>query len=98
MTKTIKYLSLVRCKGGNPTWDDEHGDLSVVAGKKPETWMPRVVAETEDGDRVIGTCYKREAIAELREWMQPEDAFEWCRENVPEGFEKFYDDPQKVAQ
>lgn len=98
MTKTIKYLSLMRCQGGNPTWDDGDGDMSVFAGKKPETWMPRVIAETEDGDRVIGVCYKREAIVELPEWMQPEEAFEWCDEEQPDGFEEFYYDPEEVAQ
>lgn len=90
-TKTYKYVSLVRCKGGNPAWDDEDGDMSVVMGKVPKTWMPRVFVETEDGKDVIGTCYKRQAIAQLPKWMNSEDAFEWARQNVPDGFEEFYE-------
>lgn len=88
---TVKYVSLMRCQGGNPTWDDEDGDMSVIAGKQPETWMPRIVAETEDGEEVIAACYKREALAQLPEWMDSEEAFQWARENVPDGFEDFYD-------
>lgn len=93
----VKYVSLVRCKGGNDAWDDEDGDRSVVAGKKPETWMPRVIVETEDGKEVIGVCYKREALAALPQPMSHEDAFEWVRENVPPGFEEFYDGVEASA-
>jgi len=94
---TYKYVSLMRCKGGNPAWDDEDGDLSVNPGKLPKTWMPRVIAETEEGRKVIGTCYKRQAIAELPEWLTAEDAFEWARNTVPEGFEAFYDGEEAKA-
>lgn len=87
---TYKYVSLMRSKGGNPTWNDEDGDKAVFAGKQPETWMPRVIAETEDGKSVIAVCYKREALAELPEWMAAEDAFKWAKENVPDGFEDHY--------
>lgn len=90
-TTTYKYVSLMRCQGGNSAWDDEDGDFSVVPGKKPETWMPRVITQTEEGREVIGVCYKRQAFAELPEWLTSEDAFEWVRQTVPEGFEKFYD-------
>lgn len=88
---TYKYISLMRNKGGNPAWEDEDGDLGVYAGKKPKTWMTRVVAETEDDRRVIGVCYKRQALVELPQWMTAEEAFDWAREQPPEGFEEFYE-------
>jgi len=94
---TYKYASLMRCKGGNRAWNDEDGDKSVVMGKQPETWMPRVIVETEDGKDVIGTCYKREALVQLPEWMTHEDASEWIQENlehIPDGFEEFYADTE----
>lgn len=94
---TVRYVSLMRCKGGNPAWDDDDDEKSVVAGKKPGTWMPRVIVETDDGQDVIGVCYKREALAELPEWMSSEDAFEWVRENTPDGFEDFYEDVEVEA-
>ena len=88
---TYKYVSLMRCQGGNSAWDDEDGEKAVFAGKRPETWMPRVIAETEDGKDVIAACYKREAIAELPEWMTAEDAFAWVKEQVPDGFGDYYE-------
>ncbi|UIP01710.1 hypothetical protein Hbl1158_17045 (plasmid) [Halobaculum sp. CBA1158] len=88
---TVKYVSLMRCQGGNSAWEDEDGERTVIAGKKPKTWMPRVIVKTEDGREVIGVCYKREALAELPEWMNHEDAFKWARETLPDGFEEFYD-------
>lgn len=94
---TYKYISLVRCKGGNPAWDDEDGDKSVVAGKQPETWMPRVIVETEDGKDVIGVCYKREELVELPKRMTAEDAMEWAQEHQPGALADFYPDEPEVS-
>lgn len=95
MTTTYRYLSLIRATMDNPEWDDEEGDVSAIAGKVPETYMPNVV--DEENDRIVGRRYEREALVELPEWMTAEDAFEWARETVPEGFEEIYGEEQEAV-
>lgn len=88
-TTTYRYISLMEASVDIPAWDVEEGQEMILAGKKPEVWMPNVFSE--ERDRVIGVRLERKAIAELPEWMKATDAFEWCYENEPDGFKEYYD-------
>ena len=89
MTTTYKYISLIRATMDNPEWGDAEGDLSVIAGKVPEVYMPTVPADREDM-AVVGRRYEREALAELPEWMAAEDGFAWVEDHQPGGFAEYY--------
>jgi len=91
MTTTYRYVSLIRATMDNPEWDDEEGDLSVIAGKVPEVYMPKVPAD-RDNMAVVARRYEREAIAELPEWMAAEDAFTWVNDHQPGGFADYYEE------
>lgn len=88
MTKTYRYVSLIKAKRDNPVWDDEEGELTAVAGKRPETYHPKV--HNEETDRVEGYSYERVDIVELPERMKAEDAFDYVRSEQPGAFEDFY--------
>jgi hypothetical protein len=91
MTTTYRYVSLIRATMDNPEWDDEEGDLSLIAGKVPEVYTPTVPADREDM-AVVGRRYEREALAELPEWMAAEDAFAWVDDHRPGGFADYYEE------
>lgn len=88
-TTTYGYLSLIRSCGGNEAWDDEDGELSMIAGKVPETYMPNVIVERDGEKEVIGVKYEREALCHLPERMKSEEAFQWAKENGPTQFRDF---------
>ena len=89
MTTTYGYVSLVRATIDNPEWGDAEGDLSVVAGKVPEVWMPNVPADREDM-AVVGRRYEREALVKLPTRMTGDDAFEYARDEQPGELADFY--------
>ena len=89
MTTTYRYVSLIRATMDNPEWDDEEGDVSVIAGKVPEVYMPNVPADREDM-AVVARRYEREDMAELPEWMSAEDAFAWVEDEQPGAFADHY--------
>ena len=89
MTTTYGYVSLIRASRDNPEWGDEEGDLSVIAGKVPEVYMPNVPADREDM-AVVGRRYEREALFKLPRRMTADDAFEYARDEEPAELAEFY--------
>ena len=94
MTTTYKYISAIECSIDNPVWEDEEGDLSLIAGKVPEVYMPNVL--NDETEQVEAYRYERKTLVELPERMPAEDAFEWVREQKPAGVGDFYDQKEKV--
>lgn len=88
MTATYGYLSLIRATMDNPEWGDEEGDLSVIAGKVDEVYMPKIPSDKDN--RVVARRYEREALVELPRRMTADDAFEWARDGPTPELEQFY--------
>jgi hypothetical protein len=78
-----------------PEWEDEEGDESLFAGKKPKGWMPRVYSE--ERDTVVGRRYERVALVELPERMKAGEAFDWAQQNQPEPLDEWYEEPEFVS-
>lgn len=88
MTTTYGYVSLIRATMDNPEWGDEEGDLSLIAGKVSEVYMPKI--PSDDANRVVARRYEREALVELPRRMTAADAFEWARDGPTPELEEFY--------
>ena len=89
MTTTYGYVCLIRATMDNPEWGDEEGDLSVIAGKVDEVYMPNVPSDREDM-AVVGRRYEREDVAKLPRRMTAEEAFDWVRDERPGAFAEYY--------
>jgi len=96
MTKTFGYVSLIRATRDNPEWGDEAGDISLMAGKVPDPYMP-VVPDPEN-NTVSGRRYDRLELVELPRRMKSEEAFEWAHENGPERVQEWYDGDESEVQ